>query len=247
MSKYLLTINALWVWGISAMLFCSTLHAAALSVVTEEAISLQYKSAKTNKMEGPAAVLVEKVIKTAGIEFSTKVLPWARAYKEAEHTKDTLIYSILRTPEREDKFHWLGVIAKPQYYLFALKDAKFTQANDVNTFKNYRIATLSDSANHQLLESNGFTHLITLNDAKNVFELLKRKRVDFITANKRTFKTICEFNGEKCDNIVAIAPIKMPASSLLYFAINKASDPKLVKRLKDSYKTLISKGEIAVF
>lgn len=223
------------------------MYAAALSVVTEEAISLQYKSAKTNKMEGPAAVLVEKVIKAAELEFSTKVLPWARAYKEAEDTKNTLIYSILRTPEREDKFHWLGVIAKPQYYLFALKDAKFTQANDVNAFKNYRIATLSDSANHQLLESNGFTHLITLNDTKNVFELLKRKRVDFITANKRTFKTICNFNSEKCDDIVAIAPIKMPASSLLYFAINKASDPALVKRLQDSYKALLLKGDITVF
>lgn len=48
-----------------AFLFVNQASAAvmSLSVVTEEAISLQYRSKTTNEMEGPAAAIVEKTIK----------------------------------------------------------------------------------------------------------------------------------------------------------------------------------------
>lgn len=73
----------------SLFLFSFNAYALTLSVVTEEAISLQYKSKTTNKMAGPADNLVEKVINAAGVDFTTKVLPWTRIYKQAEQIKNT--------------------------------------------------------------------------------------------------------------------------------------------------------------
>lgn len=240
--------SSLWILSLFfSCIFGSRAEGLSISVVTEEAISLQYKSEITDQMEGPAAELVEKVIKTAGIDFTTKVLPWARAYKEAEQTKNTLIYSILRTPVRESKFHWIGVISKPQYYLFAIRGSTQIKSNNFNAYKNAKIGTLLNSASYHQLKSEGFTNLAALNNAKTIFQLLKRKRVDFITVNKRTFQKICEFNSVGCDEIIAVAPIDMPKSSLLYFAINKESDPELVKHLKTAYKQLKSNGGIVVF
>lgn len=231
------------------ILFCSgagaeTLH---LSVVTEDAYTLQFLSKTTGEMEGPAAVLVEKVIKHAGINFTTRVLPWARAYKDAEQTANTLIYSIVRTPERESKFHWLGVISEPQYYLYAMKDSQFTQANSLSSFKNHRIGTILNSASYLALKAQEFKYLVPLTNAEQVFGMLIKKRVDFITANKRTFQSICVNYSDECEKIIAVAPIKMPESSLLYFAINKSSDPMLVALLQKSYKKLLSEGEIIIF
>ena len=71
--------------------------------------------------------------------------------------------------------------------------------------------------------------------------------MDFITANKPTFQTICTSYRVKCDDILAIAPIEMPKSSSLYFAMNKESDLALVNILKVTYKKLLLKGEITVF
>ncbi len=238
-----------YLFFIPALLFVNQASATVvpLSVVTEEAISLQYRSEITNEMEGPAAVMVEKTLKAAGYDFATAVLPWARAYREAETTKNTLIYSIVRTPGREDKFHWLGVLSEPKYYLFALKNSEFSKSSSMTPYKNHRIGTLLNSASYHSLKDNGFTHLIALNHTKNVFELLKKKRVDFVTANKRTFKKICSYNTVECDEIVAVAPITMPKNSLLYLAINKESDPHLVKHLKVTYDKLIASGDISVF
>jgi len=247
MTNFLPTKTILPILVATVFLFSYKLAAATLNVVTEEAISLQYKSTITNKMEGPAADLVEKVINTAGIDFTTKILPWARAYKEAEQTKNTLIYSIVRTPERESKFHWLGVISKPQYYLFALKANKLPQSNKSQDFKEYRIATLLNSASYHQLQEQGFSNLVPLKSGKTVFEMLKKNRVDLITANKLTFEKICKFNSVGCDEVIAVAPINMPENSYLYFAINKESDPVLVNKLKTTYETLTLNNEVAVF
>ena len=154
---------------------------------------------------------------------------------------------MVRTPERESKFHWLGVISKPQYYLFALKDSEFTKSNHISSFKNYTIATLLNSATHVTLKAEGFKNIVPLAHAKQIFGMLRKKRVDFITANKPTFQTICTSYRVKCDDILAIAPIEMPKSSSLYFAMNKESDLALVNILKVTYKKLLLKGEITVF
>lgn len=218
-----------------------------LSVVTENAYTLQYKSKKTEGIEGPAAELVEKVLNTAGIHFTTQVLPWARAYKEAEKHKNTLIYSMVRTPERESKFHWLGEISKPQYYLFALKESKFLASDSINMFKEHRIGTHLNSASYLTLKAEGFNNLVPLSKANQIFRMLRTKRVDFITVNKRTFQSICELNNIKCDGIVPIAAIKLPDSASLYFAMNKKSDLALVNLLKVTYEKLKATGEISVF
>lgn len=218
-----------------------------LSVVTEDAYTLQSLSKTTGEMEGPAADLVERVINDAGIDFTTKVLPWARAYKEAEHTANTLIYSIVRTPERESKFHWLGVISEPQYYLFAMKDSQFTQAINTSSFKSHSIGTILNSASYLALKAEDYKYLVPLTNAEQVFGMLTKNRVDFITANKRTFQSICINYSVECEKIIAIAPIKMQKSSLLYFAINKESDPRLVTLLRESYIKLLSEGEIVIF
>lgn len=227
--------------------FDSKAETFKLSVVTEDAYSFQYRSKSTGNMEGPAAELVEKVINTAGIEFKTKVLPWARAYKEAEETVNTLIYSIVRTPERDSKFHWLGVLSKPQYCLYAMKTANVSPAVDISLFKNQRVATILNSASFFTLKKEGFHFLVPLTSAEQAFGMLTKNRVDFITANKKTFQSICANYSDECENIVEIAPIEMPESSFLYFAINKESDPRIVSLLQETYQKLLSAGEISIF
>ena len=218
-----------------------------LSVVTENASSLQYKSETTDEMQGPAAELVEKVISAAHIDFTTRVLPWARAYNEAERLPNTLIYSIVRTPERESKFHWLGILSKPQYYLFAMKDSKFSKSNNINIYKNHSVGTILDSASHLKLKAEGFSYIVPLTQAEQVMGMLTKKRVDFITANINAIQSLCKFHTVECDDIIAIAPLCTSKDGFLYFAINKNSNLKLVNTLKNKYKELLEKGEISIF
>ena len=79
------------------------LNEIVINVVTENSFPYQYL--ENFSIEGPASRLVKRVLEEAGFEYSQTVLPWARAYKYAQTAPNTLIYSIARTPERENNFN----------------------------------------------------------------------------------------------------------------------------------------------
>ncbi|TPH19308.1 substrate-binding periplasmic protein [Litorilituus lipolyticus] len=220
--------------------------AQTIAVVTEDAPSLQYQKA-SGEMAGPAANLVEKVLNESGFNFDTRVLPWARAYKEAKQVPNTLIYSMVRTPEREDNFHWIGIISKPQYYLFALKSKDIPLAKPLIEYHQYRVGTVLNSANHLALKNQGFDSLVPVATAKQVFMLLTKKRVELITANLTAFDEICQHNSKQCDDIEAIGPISALNDRALYFAMNKNSDASVVQTLRETYQKLLTDKAINIF
>jgi len=234
----------------SCVFICSyllSLHSGAqtIKVVTENAPSLQFQSA-SGEMVGPAANLVEKVLNASGFSYDTRVLPWARAYKEAKQAPNTLIYSMVRTKERENSFHWIGIISKPQYYLFALKSTKIKPTNNTNELSEYSIATLLGSASYATLKNEGFKNLVPVTTAKQVFQLLTKKRVNLITANLKAFDKICRRNSTECNKIKAIGPIKQLNDRALYFALNKNSDAKLVRSLRETYLKMLNEKSIEI-
>ncbi|RHW77463.1 hypothetical protein D1094_00445 [Colwellia sp. RSH04] len=216
-----------------------------ISVVTEDAPSLQYQKT-SGEMAGPAAKLIEKVFNESGLSFETRVLPWARAYKEANLVPNTLIYSMVRTIEREDKFHWIGIISKPKYYFFALKNTEIPSSNNIKDFSKYRVGSLLSSASYSTLKAQGFEYLVPVTTAKQVFQLLTKNRVDLITANLTAFDEICQHHSTECSQIKAIAPIEPLNNRALYFAMNKDSDPKVVQRLRRSYQKLLKENKIKI-
>jgi len=216
-----------------------------IAVVTEDAPSLQYQNA-SGEMAGPAATLVEKVLHESGLNFNTRVLPWARAYKEAKQTPNTLIYSIVRTPEREDDFYWIGIISKPQYYLFALKSNDIPSKKPLTEYKQYHVGTVLNSASYIALKKQDFESLIPVATAKQVFMLLTKKRVDLITANLTAFDEICQHNTDQCNDIEAIGPISSLNNRALYFAMNKNSDANTVQTLRETYQKLLNDKAINI-
>lgn len=227
-----------------ACLLCwtaNTVNAAKveINVVTEEAFPLQF--IVNNQVTGPATDLVSQVLADSNISYKISAMPWARAYKRALSQPNTLIYSIARTPEREELFHWIGSISEIEYYLYGLKSKKIDKTG--STLKQLRVATIRQSATHTALENDGFENLMPLSQPEQSFGMLIKGRVDLITANKATFELACLAQVVDCQQIEPIAPIKQMKTSL-YFALSKKSSPEVVESLKVSYKSLINKDEI---
>ena len=80
-----------------------------VAVVTED--WKPYSFEEDGAVKGSATGLVRKVLERAGIDYSIKVYPWARAYSMALNDDDTLIFAIVRSGEREPLFNWVGQVA----------------------------------------------------------------------------------------------------------------------------------------
>lgn len=76
---------------------------------------------------GGATANVRQILDVAGVDYTIRLLPWARAMRMAKSDSNALIFSLVRTPKREERFDWLAPLAESGFYLQA-------RADDTRTF-----------------------------------------------------------------------------------------------------------------
>ena len=126
----------------------------SLAINTEEFPPFNYT--ENNKITGVATEVVEAVMKQTRINYTIKSYPWARAYMVAQHEPNTLIYSINRTPQREEKFKWVGALAPINVSIFSLAERSDIRVDDFDDLKQYKIGTVRDDAFESYLIGKGF-------------------------------------------------------------------------------------------
>ncbi|WP_448550064.1 substrate-binding periplasmic protein [Thalassotalea fusca] len=99
---------------LSCYLFSASLIAATdneLRIVTEHFPPLQISDKKNNKLEGMAVDVMRELLTHTQYSPEIEVIPWARAYELALVRPNTLIFTIIRTEERDPHFKWVGSIS----------------------------------------------------------------------------------------------------------------------------------------
>ena len=147
--RYLACMVGLFV-GVAGV---SVAAAEPVRVLTEEFPPYNYTEG--GKITGLGTEVVEAVLQQLGLQGQFQSLPWARAYETASNVPGVLIYSMVRTPEREKRFKWVGVIAPSEYYLFSLAD-KGLAITSLGKAQGLQIGTVNQSVGEQFLLSRGF-------------------------------------------------------------------------------------------
>ena len=225
-------------WLIVAIFFATQLQAKKpqLQVVTE--LSPPYQLLANNKVSGTVTTAVRKIIQTANLDASFQLYPWARAYKIAEKEPNTLIYSLAKTPERIELFHWLAPVVKFQFGLVALSEngaAKMTQLKDV---ANFVVAVQRYDVGHRWALKFGLEEgkqLIICPDISCSWDLLLKKKVDFIIESPELNESMLKLF--KLPKSIAKYVVAIPDLDLMgYLAANKNIEPKILERLKLAIK-----------
>jgi polar amino acid transport system substrate-binding protein len=159
--------------------------AQALRIVTEELPP--YNMTVNGQVTGLGTEVVQAVLKEAGLAGTPiQVMPWARAYDIALNQENVLIYSITRTPQREKRFKWVGVIAPTRWYLFSL-GGRTPPVKTLDDARRFQTATVNEDAGEQYLVAKGFQigqNLQSSNRYELNYEKLKGGRVDLWIANE---------------------------------------------------------------
>jgi len=115
----------------------SSLELNELTYITESHASFNY--VRNGQLEG----LAVEVLLSASADLGSPVQrdeilvqPWARAFKNALRGPKTVLFSTIRTPEREDKFQWVGPFASESDVVIALK-ARQIKITDSTKLKSY--------------------------------------------------------------------------------------------------------------
>ncbi|EAQ67628.1 putative ABC amino acid transporter solute binding protein [Marinomonas sp. MED121] len=215
-----------------------------IQVVTENLKPLNYLEG--GEVKGTATRLVRMVLKEAGLTANFQVYPWARAYAMAQHDKNTLIYTINRTAEREAKFQWIGLLASEEHNsaLYRLKTNPHIRANTLEDAKKYAIGVNFLDVNHEILKSEGFTNINAVSERSQSIKMLMRNRIDLILGSYPVLVEAFNALGQPIEKIEKLISFKV---SRPYMAMSNKTPKAMVEKVRKAYQDLLEAGEIPRF
>jgi len=160
----------------SAPASASASASEALELLTEDNSPLNFRNQETGTIEGAGHDLVMEIMRRADVSYSVKLLPWKRAYRQAQETPGTCLYSMNRTPEREALFAWVGPLLQGGWALYQRPDNTI-ELTDMADIKNYSVvARDGDAAVASFRSEHPSARLITTTTHEMALQLLYRKR-----------------------------------------------------------------------
>ncbi|MDF2179384.1 transporter substrate-binding domain-containing protein [Aliiglaciecola sp. CAU 1673] len=223
------------------LFFCglNAAHSAEpkLLVVTESLPPFQIQRAGGN-IEGIATNKVRQLLSGLALDAEIEMMPWARAYLMAQSEPNVLIYSIVRTPFRENLFHWIGVLVSTKTHFIALRDRQDIHITDVDDLSQYRIAVKRDDVITEWLERSGIrSNLVQIKNTQSTLAMLLLGRVDLIPGSKIHIEYMCQLEGCTLDQLAFLYEIK-EVNNDFYLAASLGTPLPLVETLRTALSAI---------
>lgn len=224
--------------GLILALFALCAYAEVFKVYTEQ--NPPYNFMENSTVMGRSTKLLEALFQKCAHQIEGEriwFLPWVQAYREALHVKNSVIYSTVRTPEREALFQWVGPIGKMTLGVIAKKRAHIRIALS-EQLQHYKIATIPDTASEKILLKMGVndTTLERFGQVSSQIKKLAQNRVDAVAYSVDGTFSILEEMGYDPNDYEVVYLLK---ESDLYFAFHKETNPQTITALNATLKTLL--------
>lgn len=223
--------------GILCATFSGVCAAEKIIAVTEEFPPYNYT--ENGKLTGYSVEVVEELLKRAALDYQIASYPWARAYQMAQRTSNVLIFTIVRTPEREADFYWIGSVAQRKLYLYKLASRTDIRIDKLEDAKKYKLGVARGDETGNFLMKKGFVENTNIdlvpNDISNLRKLLVG-RIDFMSGSELSIAYLCKLLG--------LAESQIERSILLvdqgeyFLAMSKQTSPELAKKVQLTFSEM---------
>lgn len=219
--------------------YAVNLHAAnKVTIYTEQWPPYNYFDANNN-LVGLATKNVHDILQRTDLEYDIKLMAWVRAYDSVLKNPNGLVYSIFRSEQRENKFHWFCPLTRSMKIgLFKLSNRNDIQISDLQSAKQYRVGIVRGDYANQFLQENGFevgkNLMVSSDDDANV-KLLLRGRIDLTVQNGDSLfyrLTNMQLNTSTVTQVLESIDGKSQHNCL---ALNKNASPEVVNKIRTAF------------
>ena len=215
---------------------CISVNAAEVTIVTEVFPDFQYIDSN-GQLAGRSVDKVKKALDTTDIKYSMSANSWAVSYNAVLRDKHTCIFSIVKLPNREDKFSWVAELESFDSAIYALKSRNI-RLNTLNDAKNYKTAVLRDNFSHHYLLERGFSetkNLLIIDSLDKIDKLISTRHniLDFVILSNKQFN----FRAKREPKLKLLEPVLNlnTHQSPLYFACNIKMEQSLQDKLSAAF------------
>jgi polar amino acid transport system substrate-binding protein len=218
-------------------------RAKEIEVVTEYFQRYQVKK-EDGSLDGFAVEVVEAIFKQTGDTANISVLPWGRAYKKAMNEKNVMIFSISKTPSRQDKFKWVGILSNEPLLAWGLKTKFATKVDNLLELKSYIFVAIRDSYPDNILSSQGFTKIFRVGTQEQLLGMVYKSRADLLVSGKVGMEYRTEVMSLDFDKFSPVYEFDN-LSSNFGIAFNLHSDVELVSIYQKAFKNVEQTGQLS--
>lgn len=224
------------------LLISNTCHAQKvddLRILTESYPPFNYL--ENNTIVGTATEYVVEILKRSNSKLTRndiQLVPWARAYTETLKDRNTIVYNIGRTQERESLFQWVCPVGEGQ---IALIGRRGISASTTEAFKGLRIGVLREDLGQQLTQDFLPEKKLDITNSieSNILKLLNG-RVDLIAMELNAFNLAITTKGLSPSQFKAVHILqRLP----LCIGFNEKADPKLVETFQKTLNDILEEEQ----
>jgi polar amino acid transport system substrate-binding protein len=213
------------------------------NIMTENWVPYQFEEKKT--IQGISADLLVDLLNRVGSHQSRqdiKMVPWARGYRYAQETENSILFLTSRTPEREHRFKWVGPVIQNRWLLIAKKERHLKLDAPADLMK-FTYGTVIDDVGEQYLLNNGIQkeQLEQTSAYLNGIKMLNSDRVDMVVMSWETFSLFAAQEGIDTNYFESVYHL---ASSDLYYAFHKGTPQWIVSTFQGALDALKAEGRL---
>lgn len=219
------------------------------SLTTAETINMQViiypplAYERDDELMGVAPDVVRAIQEMVGDDNPIKVTPWLRAYRLAQTEARQALFAIVRIPEREELFKWVGPVFSEGDYFFKRKGSDLTirSLDDARAVKS--IAVRKEGYTHQALKGRNFQNLDISPSYDSSYKKLVEGRVDLVLMGERTYIYMVRKAGLKPEQFER-TQCKLDDSSA-WLAFSRDTPDELIEKWQEALDTLKANGTYA--
>lgn len=220
---------------------------ATIQVVTEEWPPYDY-AGRDGEAAGLNTEIVRATLAQAGISGKIVVYPWARALFLARNRPNTLIFSLSRSKERENRFIWIGELMRRNDWFYRAVGRRSIAPGSIDEIKSCctvcvvnkdivedDLKRLGFEPHKQYIATPSFSDCMKMVQTGSV-PLLVNSPLDLAWAMKR--------HSEIRTSFEPVLPLSASGQEPLYLAASVGTSPDIVRRLRSALQTLQQTGQI---
>lgn len=190
--------------------------------VIADVVPLFVERAERGGLKGIAADLVKDILEDIALSQPILSAPWERIAKESMAKSNVLVFSIIRTDERDNLFHWITPISKNLHGLYGIDEPYFDSFDDVPV--TYRVGALLEDYRYEVALDKGFK-VKAYGSWGELVDALMRNDVDLVFGSRGAVNFGCNPKRHKCETITLTSKYNI---STAYLALSKKDTCVLV-------------------
>lgn len=188
---------------------------------------------------GSSVELVNELQSRNIYQNNLAVTSWTDAYDVIQYMPNSALFTVARTPEREDLFQWVGPISNIRscFYTKTESGIQITSLEEAKALN--KIATPKGWFTHDFMINNGFENIVDSNTPNEAFNLLMNDEVDALLLFDEGVKWLTDTYQIPESDISEQFEI---SSEKGYIAFSLDTDPAIVEKWQEQLDAMKSDG-----